>query len=469
VAQNFLPRDRDQPLLLPPDLRDWLPEDHFAWFVIEAIEELDLASFYAAYRADGHGAAAHDPRMMLTLLAYAYCVGERSSRAIERRCREGVAFRVICANRVPDHATIARFRVRHQDALADLFGQVLGLCADAGLVEAGLLAVDGTKLEASASNHAARSYEQIAREIVVEAGRIDAAEDEIHGDARGDELPERLTTRDGRRAWLREAKERLERERAAKPEPVPRERSKRLDICHRRLVEDWRAENQANRAYESWRARGIAADGSRRMAPGATKPYQPPAEPEGKINTTDPDSRNMKAYRGYVQGYNAQTVTTRDQIIVAAEIAPDGLDFAQLDPMVSAAERELENAGVKTSPEVVLADAGYWSNEHIDRLRERGITPLVAADADKRKGPRKTRLGGPYDFMRRALQTATGKELYSHRQGMIEPVFADIKQNRRAGRFKRRGRAAVHSEWRLIAATHNLLKLHRHSLAAGAA
>ena len=174
----------------------------------------------------------------------------------------------------------------------------------------------------------------------------------------------------------------------------------------------------------------------------------------------------MKAYRGYVQGYNAQSVTTRGQIIVAAEIAPDGIDTAQLDPMVSAAERELEEAGVSERPEVVLADAGYWSNEHIDRLRERGITPLVAADADKRKGPRKTRLGGPYDFMRRVLRSETGSKLYSRRQGMVEPVYADIKQNRRAGRFKRRGRAAVRSEWRLITATHNLLKLHRHTLAA---
>jgi len=162
-------------------------------------------------------------------------------------------------------------------------------------------------------------------------------------------------------------------------------------------------------------------------------------------------------------------VTTRGQIVVAAEIAPDGLDFAQLDPMVSAAERELDNAGVAERPEVVLADAGYWANDHIDLLRERGITPLVAADADKRKGPRKTRLGGPYDFMRRALTRPTGSELYSRRQGMVEPVFADIKQNRRAGRFKRRGRAAVRSEWRLITATHNVLKLHRHTVAAAAA
>ena len=467
MAQNFLTSDRDQPLLLPPDLRDWLPEDHLAWFVIEAIEELDLEPFYAAYRSDGHGAAAHEPRMMVALFAYAYAIGERSSRGIERRCREDVAFRVICANQVPDHATIARFRVRHEEALADLFGGVLGLCAEAGLVKAGVLAVDGTKLAASASNHANRSYEQIAREILAEAGRIDEREDELYGDARGDELPDELTTRDGRRAWLREAKERLERERIASPEPVPRERQKRLSACRDRLVEDWRAEHKANPAYEAYRARGVMRDGRRFGGP--PKPYQPPAKPAGKINTTDPDSKNMKAYRGYVQGYNAQTVTTERQIIVAAEIAADGLDFAQLCPMVQAAERELAEAGIEERPEIVLADAGYWSNEHLDRLRERGITPLVAADADRSKGPRKTRLGGPYDFMRRVLATDKGAELYSRRQWMVEPVFAEIKQNRRAGRFKRRGRAAVRSEWRLIAATHNLLKLHRHTLAVAAA
>src|SRR5215218_1190396 len=222
MAQNFLSSDRNQSLLLPPDLRDWLDEDHLAWFVIEAVDELDVGSFYADYRDDGHGRAAHEPKMMVSLLAYAYAVGERSSRGIERRCSEDVAFRVICANQAPDHATIARFRVRHQQALADLFGQVLGLCAEAGLVEVAVLAVDGTKLEASASNHATRSYEQIAQEILAEAGRIDAAEDEVHGEARGDELPEHLASREGRRAWLREAKERLESERAAKEEPVPR-------------------------------------------------------------------------------------------------------------------------------------------------------------------------------------------------------------------------------------------------------
>jgi transposase len=393
MAQNFLTCDRDQPMLLPPDLRDWLPADHLAWFVIEAIDELDLEPFYAAYRADGHGAAAHDPKMMLTLLAYSYAVGERSSRGIERRCRDDVAFRVVCANQIPDHATIARFRVRHQEALADLFGQVLGLCARAGLVEVAVLAVDGTKLEASASNHATRSYEQIAAEIIAEAGRIDAAEDEIHGEARGDELPEHLTTREGRRAWLREARERLERERAANPAPVPGDRAERLELGRRRLIEDWRTERRANRAYEAYRAGGVMRDGRRFGRPPI--PHTPPGQPEGKINLTDPDSKNMKAYRGYVRGYNAQTVTTERQIIVAAEIAPDGLDFAQLDPMIAAAERELAEAGVKERPEVVLADAGYWSNEHIDRLRERGITPLVAADATEARARAKPGWAGP--------------------------------------------------------------------------
>ncbi len=210
--------------------------------------------------------------MMLTLLAYAYSVGECSSRGVERRCREDVAFRVITANRAADHATIARFRVRHEAALADLFGQVLGLCAQAGLVEVGVLAVDGTKLAAAASNHSNRSYEQIAEEIIQEAGRIDDAEDELYGEARGDELPERLASREGRRAWLREAKERLERERAERAEQVPRERQARLELCRRRLVADWQTERRAHRDYEAYRERGIreprqAGDGCAAQAP----------------------------------------------------------------------------------------------------------------------------------------------------------------------------------------------------------
>ncbi len=467
MPQNFLRCDRDQSYLLPPDLRNCLDEDHLAWFVIEAVEELDLDRFYCSYRKDGHGRAAHDPMMMVTLLAYAYSVGEQSARGIERRCREDLAFRVICANAVPDHATIARFRVRHEAALAELFGQVLGLCADAGLVDVGVIAIDGTKLQAMASERATRSYEQIAAEIIAEAGRIDHAEDELYGEARGDELPEHLAKREGRKAWLREAKQRLERERAAKAQQVPRDRDARLELCHKRLVKEWQTERQAHREYEAYRERGVRERGRQAMG-SPPKPQQLPDQPEGKINTSDPDSRRMKAAgRTFIQGYNAQAVTSEGQIILAAEITTEGVDFEQLEPMIGAAERELAGAGVKARPGVVLADAGYWSNGHIDSLRARGMIPIVAPDANANR-PRKTRLGGAYDFMRRVIASEAGGELYSRRQWMVEPVFAQIKSTRRLERFKRRGRAAARSEWRLIAATHNLLKLYRHSLQAPA-
>src|SRR6059058_695254 len=214
MAQNFLSCDREQELLLPPSLRDWLVEDHVAWFVLDAVDTLDLTEFYGAYRADGHGRAAHDPAMMVALLVYAYAIGERSLRRIERRCREDVAFRVITANQAPDHATIARFRVRHERALNELFGQVLGLCADAGLVRVGVLAVDGTKVHANASERATRDYEQIAREILEQAAEIDALEDEQFGERRGDQLPSELSTREGRQRWLRDAQRRLDQWRA---------------------------------------------------------------------------------------------------------------------------------------------------------------------------------------------------------------------------------------------------------------
>jgi transposase len=214
MPQNFLACDREQELLLPPSLREWLPESHLAWFVLDAVEAFDLGAFYASYRRDGWGRAAHDPAMMLALLLYAYAVGERSSRRIERRCEDDVAFRVITANQVPDHATIARFRVRHERALADVFADVLRLCADAGLVRVELIAVDGTKVHANASQHATRDYARIAGEILAEADAVDREEDEQFGERRGDELPPEFATSQGRRGWLREAKRRLDQERA---------------------------------------------------------------------------------------------------------------------------------------------------------------------------------------------------------------------------------------------------------------
>ena len=464
MPQNFLACDRDQPLLVPPDLRDWLDEDHLAWFVLESVEELDLSEFYVSYRSDGHGAAAHDPQMMVSLLLYSYSLGERSSRKIERRCREDVAYRVITANQAPDHATIARFRARHESALSELFAQVLGLCAEAGLVSTGVLAVDGTKVAAAASERATRDYEEIASEILAEAGKIDAAEDEIHGAARGDELPPKIATRAGRKGWIRDALRRQEEARAAEAKPIPRARAERLELCRSRLASDWSAERQAHRDYDAWRRRQIEERGKQNMGPGGA-PGRLPEAPAGKLNLTDPDSKNMKTTRGYVQGYNAQIVTNKEQIVLAAEVINAGHDFKSLAPMVESASKELERAGVKRRPGIVIADAGYWSNEQIDRLRAAGAIPIVAPDADSRAGPRPGRRGGPYDFMRRVLRSPTGSKLYRQRQWMVEGIFGDIKSNRSAERFKRRGLAAVRSEWRLLTATHNLLKLHRHRLA----
>jgi transposase len=458
MAQNFLPCERDQPLLLPPDLRDWLPEDHLAWFVISSVEALDLSSFYAAYRSDGHGRAAHDPRMMVALVLYAYATGERSSRGIERRCREDVAYRVIAAGRFPDHATIARFRARHEDALGALFTQVLGLCLEAGIATAAVVAVDGTKVAADASGHANRTHEEIARGIIAEAGRIDAEEDELYGDRRGDELPAELSTHGGRREWIREALRRQKEEREADPEPVPRGRAERLQLCRRRLEEEHRTEVAAHRAYEEARA-----EGPRRGRPPV--PATPPAEPEGRVNTTDPDSRKMRSPHGFLQGYNAQALVNESQVVIAAEVLTEANDSRALAPMVELAAGELRKAGSPGRPGVVLADAGYWSADGIDRVRERTTIPLVPPDGHARGAPDPDASAGPPGFMRRALRTPTATDLYRRRKWMVEPVFADIKVNRRAGRFRRRGLAAVRSEWRLLTATHNLLKLHRHTLA----
>jgi hypothetical protein len=381
---------------------------------------------------------------MVALLLYAYATGERSSRRIERRLREDVAYRVIAANRVPDHATVARFRARHTDSLAGLFTQVLGLCVEAGIASAAVVAVDGTKLSADASGNRNRSHEEIAREALAEAGRIDAAEDEIHGDRRGDELPGEIATHGGRREWIREAL-----------------RRRKEELCRRRLADEHRTVVSAHRDHEE---AGRAA--ARRGRPPG--PASPPAAPEGRINTTDPDSRPMRSPHGFLQGYNAQAVTNESQVVIAAEVLTEANDSRALVPMLELAGTELEGAGSPERPGIVLADAGYRSADQVDRVREAGVIPLVAPDGHARGAPDPGGGHGPDGFMRRALRTPTGEALYRRRQWMIEPVFADIKVNRRAGRFRRRGLGAVRSEWRLLTATHNLLKLHRHRLALAA-
>jgi transposase len=229
---------------MPPSVRDWLPEDHLAWFVIQSVEEMDLAAFYASYRPDGHGRAAYDPSLMVALVLYAYSTKERSSRGIERHCRQDVAYRVITANQVPDHATIARFVCRHEGALAELFASVLGLCEKAGLVKSGVVAIDGTKIHANASRDANVNYDRVAREILAEAIATDQAEDELHGDARGDELPPELCTEAARREWL--ARE-LEQQREVDSEPDAEGNVPGEDDSERRAGHEFDAERIVSR------------------------------------------------------------------------------------------------------------------------------------------------------------------------------------------------------------------------------
>ena len=510
MAQNFIDCDREQGFLLPPDVRDWLPEDHLARFVIQVVKQLDLDGFYRAYREDGHGRAAYDPRMMVGLVLYSYATGERSSRGIERHCRQDVAYRVITANLVPDHATIARFICRHEQALGDLFSSVLALCAKAGLVGSGIVAIDGTKLHANASRDSNFDYDRIAQEIIAEAIATDEAEDERHGDARGDELPPELQTEEGRRewlarhleqervakredaeqavepevghefdaerivargqgreGWLREGKRQVEQDRWQEAGPVPQSRSERLVEAGNRLEEDLAAERRAKEAHEAYRAKGRDKLGRRLSSSSAPKPCQPPASPQGEVNVTDPDARVMKAFRGYVQGYNAQAAVNEHQIVLAAEITTESGDFSHLKPMVDAMLGELERAGVPQAPQVALADAGYWNEEHMDHVTgEHGIPVLIPPDSSKRKGERPGWTGGRYSFMRRVLEGELGAELYRLRKQTVEPVIGHTKHNRKFTRFHRRGRKAVRTEWRLEMMTHNLTKLHSHQIAA---
>jgi transposase len=460
MPQNFLACDREQSFLLPPDVREWLPEDHLAWFVIDAVGVMSLDRFYAAYRDDGHGRAAYEPSMMVALLLYCWSRGVRSSRRIERACVEDVACRVIAAQQRPDHATIARFVERHETALGDLFGEVLTLCADAGLATVGVIAIDGTKVHANANRDRTLTYEQIAKTIVEEAIATDAAETAIHGERRGDELPDVIATAAGRKGWLRAARQQLDHERSQRAEPIARSRPARLTEAKRRLEEDLAVEREINANYEAYRARGVDKTGRGIGAP--PKPYTPPQAPTGKINTTDLDSKLVHGMRGWIQGYNAQAVCNEQHLILAADVMTASPDFGHLEPMLSAAQSELAAAGVSATPEVLVADAGYWHLEQINEITGQGIAVLVPPDSSRRKNTRPGWTGGAYDFMRSVLATDRGNELYRKRKQLIEPIFGHTKHNRQFTRFARRGRSAARTEWRLIATTHNLVKLHQH-------
>ncbi|WP_328522690.1 IS1182 family transposase [Kribbella sp. NBC_00359] len=471
VGYNFTRVDREQLMLMPPSVADWLPEDHLAWFVLDVVAELDLSGFLAGYRADGRGGAAYDPEMMLGVLIYAYCVGERSSRRIEKRLVEDVAFRVVGANQQPDHATIARFRATHETAIAGVFGQVLSLCARAGLLRPGLIAIDGTKLCANASRDANRTAVQIAEEILAEAAAADAAED-ASADQDQDGPAGELRERGGRRARLRALLDELEADAADKSFEAHLARRAEIEATTGKPIRGRRPSPTA------------ATHRSRREA-----------------NVTDPDSRMLKTKDGYLQGYNAQAVATEQQFVIAAEVTNQANDAPAYAPMIRAAKKNLRTAGEKRRVRRVVADAGYWSTDNVnfkgvesfiapgrarelkriaetetqrtDILQRAEAGEIDALEASKQLGVTRARVnqllrrrrGGDPDplttTMIGKLDTPRGRKTYKKRAAIIEPVFAQIKHNRKIRDLSRRGLAAVDSEWKLICATHNLLKVYR--------
>jgi transposase len=412
---------------------------------LDLVDQLDLEPFYRAHRDDGHGHPTYDPKTLLSVLLYGYAIGVRSSRQIERRLTEDIAFRVLAANQVPDHVTIARFRARHEAALAGFPVESLKLCAAAGMVQVGTVALDGTKVAGNAADKANRTHDKLQREVaelLEQAAAADQQEDRLFGDARGDELPEALASKAGRLARLRQAKTRLEAEAA--------ERQQR---------------------YQRRVAASAAAAAATGRPPRRLKPW-PRGEapnPEATANPTDPDSRFLHTRKGSVQGYNAQAVTTCHQLVVAAELTQDANDLQQLDPMLQATAATLAAAGIKERPGVLLADSGYWSIANLTTIPNAPELLIPPAKHARQGRPRKdgkpsaSRSDGLRAPMTAKLASEQGKARYALRKQTVEPVFGQIKEQQGARRLLRRGLTACDAEWKLLCGTHNLLKLWRHT------
>ncbi|MGH9446930.1 MAG: IS1182 family transposase [Terriglobia bacterium] len=453
MSKQFRTCDLNQPLLLPPSLQEWLPEGHLARFIAEVVETLDLSEIYARYeRKDGRGQAAYHPVLMVRLLIYGYCMGVVSSRRMERATHEDIAFRYLAADQHPDHDTIAAFRQEQLRSLSRLFVQVLRLCQRAGLVKLGHVALDGTKVKANASKHKAMSYERMeeaekklqteVEALLVEAARVDAAEDGKYGKGkRGDEWPAELARRESRLKKIREAKAALEQE-------------------AREAAEGKKAEVEARlkeRAQEE-EERGRKLSG---RPPQIPDPEEAKPEPRAQRNFTDPDSRIMKdgATKEFVQGYNTQAVVDSEaQVIVVAAVTQQANDKEQLVAML---ERVEKVTGSK--PQQATADAGYFSEKGVSDPKLAGIDLLVAPDRQKHGEDRVSAAGPPgpemAERMRQKLRTPEGQAVYKMRKAVVEPVFGQIKERRGFRRFLLRGLARVEAEWQIICATHNLLKL----------
>ena len=428
MSKTYLPYDPDQQLLLPAALREWLPDDHLAYFISDVVDQLDLSDITARYEGERRGGPPYHPRMMVKVLLYGYCIGVASSRRIAQRLHEDIAFRVLAANNTPDFRTISDFRKDHLGALSGLFLQVLAFCQRAGLVKLGHVALDGTKVRANASRHKAMSYrrmkekeEQLAAEVAEllrRAQEVDDEEDRRYGkDKRGDELPEELAFREGRLEKIREAMAALE------------------------------AEAQAAAEAEGKEHPGVPEDKAQR-------------------NFTDAESRIMPAPGGrdFLQAYNCQAVVDHaHQVIVAARATNQSSDKQQAAAMM---QETIDNVGAV--PREVSADAGYYSAKAVDDLQALGVDPYVAPEqtrhgrvvppAPRGRIPKQL---SPRDRMRRKLQTKRGRQRYALRMETVEPVFGQIKAGRGFRQFLLRGLEKVNGEWSLICTGHNLLKLFR--------
>jgi transposase len=432
MSKSYKPYQPEQDLLLPPSLKDWLPEKHLAYFVSEVVDELDLSGIEAVYDKDPRGQPPYDPRMMTKLLVYGYCVGVYSARKIQQRLTEDVAFRVLAAGNEPDFRTIADFRKIHLQVLKGLFEQVLKMALELGTMKLGRVALDGSKVKANASKHQAMSYERMVeqdkairqqvKELLAQAEAVDAEEDERYGkECAGDELPEELQRRETRLKRIREAKRALE-----------------------------------ERAREKAQKEGQPVEKA-----------QPKAKDQ--YNFTDPESRIMKSSsEGFVQAYNAQIVAEPElQLIVGQAVTQAANDKEQVAPMMAAVEAQ---SGQR--PEAVIADSGYCSEKNLEVLEseqqpERCIEAFIATERQKH-GERRVCARGPLpkdatgvERMKRKLLTKAGAAIYAARKGIVEPVFGQIKEVRGFRRFSLRGFEKVKAEWALVCATHNILKMYR--------
>ena len=481
-AKTFRSYDQDQMLLMPPSLDDWLPKDHTARFISEVVDELlDLSVIYASY-VEASGAPPYNPTMMLKLLLYAYSTGVTSSREMERRCHVDIAFRWLSANTTPDYRSLARFRRRHEEALGDLFNQVLVLCSEAGLIKLGRVALDGTKLRASASRRKSMSYSRLGPRIaeleaqvatiLAEAEATDLAEDEAFGvDKRGDEIPEELRRRETRIAKMRKAKEAIEQEAKEKAQAKADERAKAETTTKVSKKVKTSTDTETKAVGDDTKGTGSTQVNADTAAP--PTPVRP--NPKAQRSFTDPDSRMMKTNEGFHYAYNAQAVVDEgSQVIVATKVTQSAGDVNELIPMIEATKASLEAANISCSPRVFLADAGYCSEANLTHITKFDINASIATGrfkhnervSDSPRG-RIPKDATRRERMARSLRTKSGRIDYARRKAIVEPAFGQMKVRQKAGYLRLRGLQGAQIEWTLHSICHNLRKLSNSRVAGG--